>query len=37
MFVPWLTPVWGFVLQLVGKKEEIDRIVYGNDGVVKQE
>jgi len=37
MFVPWLTPVWGFVLQLTGKKEEIDRIVYGDGGVVKLE
>ena len=37
MFVPWLTPVWGFVLQIAGKKEEIDRVVYGNGGVVKQE
>jgi hypothetical protein len=37
MFVPWLTPVWGFILQLRGKKEEIDRIVYGNGEAVKQE
>jgi hypothetical protein len=29
MFVPWLTPVWGFLLQLKGKKDEIDEIVYG--------
>lgn len=38
MFIPWLTPIWGFVLQLRGKKEEIDRIVYG-DGklIVKHE
>lgn len=35
-FVPWLTPVWGFLLQLRGKKEEIDRIVYGR-GEMKQE
>ena len=37
MFVPWLTPIWGFVLRLRGKKEEIDRIVYGDGKSVKQE
>ena len=37
MFVPWLTPFWGFVLMLRGKKEEIDRIVYGDGKIVKQE
>jgi hypothetical protein len=37
MFVPWYTPFWGFVLQLRGKKEEIDRIVYGDGEIVKQE
>jgi len=37
MFVPWLTPIWGFILQLRGKKEEIDRIVYGDGVIVKQE
>lgn len=37
MFGPWLTPVWGFILQLKGKKEEIDRIVYGDGGIMKQE
>jgi len=37
MFVPWLTPFWGFVLRLRGKKEEIDRIVYGGGKTLKQE
>ena len=37
MFVPWLTPFWGFVLQLKGKKGEIDRIVYGDGKIVKRE
>lgn len=37
MHVPWLTPVWGFVLKLKGKKEEIDTIVYGDGGIVKDE
>lgn len=37
MSVPWLTPVWGFVLQLRGKKEEIDGVVYGVGKTVKQE
>ena len=37
MFVPWLTPVWGFILQLKGKKVEIDTIVYGNGEAVKRE
>jgi len=37
MFVPWLTPFWGFVLRLRGKKEEIDRIVYGDGKAVKHE
>lgn len=37
MFVPWLTPVWGFVLKIRGKKEEIDKIVYGDGKTVKQE
>ncbi|KAI0663735.1 DUF1295-domain-containing protein [Cubamyces menziesii] len=31
MFVPFLTPVWGLLLQLQGKKEEVDRVVYGQD------
>ena len=33
MFVPFLTPVWGLLLQLQGKKEEVDRVVYGQDVV----
>jgi hypothetical protein len=37
MFAPWLTLVLGFTLQLEGKKEEIDRIVYGNGEAAKRE
>ena len=37
MFAPWLTPLWGFVLRLRGRKEEIDKIVYGDGKTVKQE
>ncbi len=29
MFVPFLTPVWGLYLKLLGKKEEVDKLVYG--------
>ncbi|KAH7927963.1 DUF1295-domain-containing protein [Leucogyrophana mollusca] len=29
MFIPLLTPVWGFFLSLQGKKEEVDQLVYG--------
>lgn len=29
MFVPLLTPVWGVVLKLLGKKDEVDDLVYG--------
>ncbi|TFY50505.1 hypothetical protein EVJ58_g11023 [Rhodofomes roseus] len=29
MFVPFLTPVWGFVLQLSGKKAEVDEVLFG--------
>ncbi|OSC99922.1 DUF1295-domain-containing protein [Trametes coccinea BRFM310] len=31
MFVPFLTPVWGLLLRLTGQKEEVDRLVYGQD------
>lgn len=31
MFVPFLTPVWGLYLTLLGKKEEVDKVVYGQD------
>lgn len=34
MFVPILTPVWGLLLQLRGKKEETDAIVYGSGKVL---
>ena len=30
MFVPFLTPVYGAILKVLGEKEEIDRIVYGD-------
>ncbi|KAI0648906.1 DUF1295-domain-containing protein [Trametes meyenii] len=33
MFVPFLTPVWGLLLKLQGKKEKVDRLVYGQDVV----
>jgi len=38
MFVPWLTPVWGLLLQARGEKGKVDEIVYG-DGVkeIKQD
>lgn len=29
MFVPFLTPVWGWLLQVQGKKEHYDQLVYG--------
>lgn len=31
MFVPFLTPVWGFVLQLQGKKTQVDNMLFGKD------
>ena len=37
MFLPFLTPVKGLVLQLRGKKAEVDRIVYGDGVIVKKE
>ncbi|KAH9943722.1 DUF1295-domain-containing protein [Amylocystis lapponica] len=33
MFVPFLTPVWGFLLQLRGKKESVDEMLYGQSRV----
>ncbi|KAI0749871.1 DUF1295-domain-containing protein [Daedaleopsis nitida] len=36
MFVPFLTPVWGLLLKLRGKKEAVDSIVYGQDADVKK-
>ncbi|KAI0709914.1 DUF1295-domain-containing protein [Earliella scabrosa] len=36
MFVPFLTPVWGLLLKLQGKKEAADRLVYGQDTDVKK-
>jgi len=29
MFVPFLTPVWGLLLQLQGKKNEVDELLFG--------
>ncbi|KAF9243550.1 hypothetical protein BU15DRAFT_86489 [Melanogaster broomeanus] len=29
MFLPFLTPVWGLLLSLQGKKAEVDELVYG--------
>ncbi|KAJ3556617.1 hypothetical protein NM688_g1929 [Phlebia brevispora] len=31
MFIPFLTPAWGFLLQLQGKKAEVDELVYGEN------
>ncbi|EIW57764.1 DUF1295-domain-containing protein [Trametes versicolor FP-101664 SS1] len=36
MFAPFLTPVWGLLLQLQGKKEKVDRLVYGQDVAEEQ-
>ncbi|OCH90322.1 DUF1295-domain-containing protein [Obba rivulosa] len=33
MFVPFLTPVWGLWLKVLGKKEEVDEIIYGQNTV----
>jgi len=31
MFVPFLTPVWGLWLKVLGKKDAVDEMVYGQD------
>ena len=31
MFVPWLTPVWGMLLSLTGRKGEVEELVWGSD------
>ena len=31
MFVPFLTPVWGLLLQLQGNKDEVDAMLFGNN------
>ncbi|GJE96205.1 DUF1295-domain-containing protein [Phanerochaete sordida] len=31
MFVPFLTPFWGLLLQLQGKKAEVDALLFGHD------
>ena len=36
MFVPILTPVWGLLLSLRGKKAEADRLVFGQDASEKK-
>jgi hypothetical protein len=30
MFVPWLTPVWGALLSLTGRKSEVEELVWGS-------
>ncbi|CCL98384.1 uncharacterized protein FIBRA_00379 [Fibroporia radiculosa] len=37
MFVPLLTPVWGLLLQLRGKKAAVDEILFGQDKTGKKE
>ncbi|KAI0346184.1 DUF1295-domain-containing protein [Trametopsis cervina] len=34
MFVPFLTPVWGLLLQLQGKKEKVDTLLFGQETAV---
>ncbi|KAH9945463.1 DUF1295-domain-containing protein [Epithele typhae] len=36
MFVPFLTPVWGLLLQLQGKKEKVDALVFGQRDEMKK-
>ena len=31
MFVPFLTPVWGLLLSMRGKKAEVDKLVFGQE------
>ncbi|KAI0784477.1 DUF1295-domain-containing protein [Abortiporus biennis] len=31
MFVPFLTPVWGFLLQIQGKKDQVDAMLFGKN------
>lgn len=35
MFVPFLTPVWGLLLQVQGKKEFVERLVWGDANLKK--
>lgn len=37
MFVPFLTPVWGYILKLRGKKQRADKLVYGGPKDTKEE
>ncbi|KZT06025.1 DUF1295-domain-containing protein [Laetiporus sulphureus 93-53] len=37
MFVPLLTPVWGLLLQLRGKKAQVDEMLFGQDEETKKE
>ncbi len=30
MFVPFLTPVWGALLSLIGGKREVEELVWGS-------
>ena len=34
MFVPFLTPVWGWLLGLQGKKEKVEQLVWGQETAV---
>ena len=37
MFVPFATPVYGYILHLWGKKEHADKLVYGSSNGKKEE
>ncbi|PCH42661.1 DUF1295-domain-containing protein [Wolfiporia cocos MD-104 SS10] len=37
MFVPFLTPVWGLLLQVRGKKEQVDEMLFGQGEKGKRE
>lgn len=34
MFVPFLTPVWGWLLQLQGKQEKVDQMLFGQETAI---
>lgn len=34
MFVPFLTPIWGWLLSLQGRKEKIDQMLFGQETAV---
>lgn len=31
MFIPLFTPVWGFLLGIQGKKDKVDKMLFGSD------